>query len=114
MGQVDVEKRVFSTYYPKNCYWGSFGWGVGMGGNRQQRRAIDRNRNGSLESTSGPMPIDYMPKNGKCLKNFLGVLFITLDGFITNSNFRTLIAPMDRYLDAASIGIPIITAIFSP
>ena len=53
-------------------------------------------------------------KIGKCWKFFLGALFITLDNFITNSNFSTLIAPMDRYLDAASIIAPIAVKIISP
>ena len=53
-------------------------------------------------------------KIGKCWKFSLGALFITLDGFITNWNFRTLIAPVDRYLDAASIVTPIAVEIISP
>ena len=44
-------------------------------------------------------------------KNFGGSLLITLDGFITNSYFRTIFAPMDRYLDAAQIARSIVTAI---
>ena len=52
----------FRHFAPKNCYLGLFLGGPGMCGSGRHQRAIDKNRNGILESTSGPMPTVYMRK----------------------------------------------------
>ena len=67
-GVDDVEKRVFSTLYPK---FRPLGWYLAVGGRGKGcpgRGAIDQNWNRNLECTSGSLPIVYIRKIVKSRK----------------------------------------------